>query len=97
VDGHVTIYSCEASNFAAFGPYTVTFEPDNGDAAIPVPVSDGNTVTAPNPAPTKSGYTFAGWYTSNDGGQTLSATAFDFNTPITADITLYAKWEENNG
>ena len=29
------------------------------------------------------------------GGATLSDTAFDFNTPITKDITLYAKWAVN--
>jgi uncharacterized repeat protein (TIGR02543 family) len=44
--------------------------------------------------PTKTDYTFAGWYTSTDSGTTLSATAFDFTgTTITGDITLYAKWE----
>ena len=37
-------------------------------------------------------YSFAGWYTSTDEGVTLSTNAFDFNTPITSSITLYAKW-----
>ncbi|HOZ88929.1 MAG TPA: InlB B-repeat-containing protein [Bacilli bacterium] len=32
----------------------------------------------------KNGYTFAGWF--------LAGTAFDFNDPITDDITLIAKW-----
>lgn len=35
---------------------------------------------------------FFGWYTSTDDGTTLAETAFDFNTPIESDITLYAKW-----
>ena len=32
-------------------------------------------------------YEFAGWYTDKDCKQ-----AFDFDTPITSDMTLYAKW-----
>ena len=42
--------------------------------------------------PTKTGYTFGGWYTDNATFQT-----FDFeNTAITDDITLFAKWTINN-
>ena len=43
--------------------------------------------------PTRTGYDFKGWYTSADGGDTLSDSPFDFNTPIKADLTLYAKWQ----
>ncbi len=39
--------------------------------------------------PTKSGYTFDGWYT--DSGFN---TSFDKTAAITTDIDLYAKWEE---
>ena len=42
--------------------------------------------------PVKNGNSFLGWYTSNDDGISLSDEAFDFETQITADITLYAKW-----
>lgn len=44
--------------------------------------------------PTKEGYIFKGWYlvTSTDP-ETLSDTAFDFDTAITGDITLKAVWE----
>ena len=45
-----------------------------------------------DPAKTEEEYKFAGWFTSDDEGITLSATPFDFNTPITESITLYAKW-----
>ena len=37
--------------------------------------------------PTASGYTFGGWYTDKN-----CTSAFDFNTEITDDKTLYAKW-----
>lgn len=42
---------------------------------------------APATASTKAGLTFAGWYSDAD-----LTTAFDFATPITADLVLYAKW-----
>ena len=54
----------------------------------------GNVATAPA-LPKKVGYIFDGWYTSEDGGVTLSETAFDFSTAINGDITLYAKWIQN--
>lgn len=39
--------------------------------------------------PTAEGYVFRGWYTT-----AACTTEFDFNTPIAADTTLYAKWDE---
>ncbi len=44
--------------------------------------------TAKQPTdPIRSGYSFASWYTSPNGGQ-----AFDFHTAIIGDIRLYAHW-----
>lgn len=48
-------------------------------------------VTTPTSNPTKAGYIFGGWYSSNDGGMTLDD-EFDFNTPVTENLTIYAKW-----
>ena len=79
---------------AAFIPiptYKVTFSTDGGTEAAEQTVEENGRAERPS-APAKDGFTFAGWYTSADGGTTLSETVFDFNTPITADITLYAKW-----
>src|ERR1700752_3751505 len=45
----------------------------------------------PPVTPTRTGYTFSGWY--SDVGL---INAFSFATPIIADITLYAKWTLNN-
>ena len=73
--------------------YTVTFNTNGGSEVASQSVASGKTATAPT-APTKDGYVFKDWYTSSDSGTTLSDTAFDFATAITADITLYAKWEE---
>lgn len=43
------------------------------------------------PKPTKSGYTFGGWYTASSGGTKVSNTY----TP-TGNITLYAHWSANS-
>lgn len=50
-------------------------------------VPEGTFATKPATAPTKEGNLFEGWYTE----QTMT-NRFDFYTPITKDITLYAKW-----
>ena len=72
--------------------YTVTF---NAYGGTPVPpaqeVEYGLTATKPD-APTLKGYTFAFWYLGDDE---QNATAYDFNTPVTENITLYANWEKN--
>ena len=64
--------------------YTVTFK--DGDTETLVKVVENQKVPKPTD-PTKEGYTFEGWYKEG------STTPFDFSTPITADIKLYAKWE----
>lgn len=70
--------------------YTVTFNTDGGSTVDPKLVAEGNYAQQPAD-PTKDGYTFGGWYTDvgcTDGNE------FDFeNTPITADLPLYAKWD----
>ena len=40
--------------------------------------------------PTRENYNFENWYSDSS-----LTTAFDFNAPITADTTIYAKWLEN--
>lgn len=40
-------------------------------------------------APSKSGYTFNGWFAAPTGGTALSS---PFSPPGTSDITLYAQW-----
>ncbi len=63
--------------------YTVTFNSNGGTSIDPQTVESGSTITAPA-TPTQDGYTFSGWY--------LDGSPYDFNTPVTADITLTAQW-----
>lgn len=73
--------------------FLVQFNTLGGSIVDDQKVEKYKTATAPA-SPTKTGYTFDGWYTSSDEGTTLE-TEFDFTTPITSDITLYAKWTAN--
>ena len=67
--------------------YTIIFN-SNGHGTAPATqtVTYGNKVTKPSD-PTDSGYKFGGWYTDS-----ACTTAYDFNTAVTANVTLYAKW-----
>ena len=65
--------------------FTVTFNSKGGSAVATQTIEKGKTATEPK-APTKTGYTFKGWY---DG-----STKVTFPYEVTKDITLTAKWEE---
>jgi uncharacterized repeat protein (TIGR02543 family) len=68
-------------------PVLVTFDSQGGSAVNAQTVDQGELVTEPA-APTKTDYTFAGWY--KEPGCT-NPWDFDSDT-VTADMTLYAKW-----
>ena len=70
--------------------YTITFNSNDGTSVAPKDINAGEKLTEPTPAPTKVGFTFDGWYEDS----TFSK-KFDFDTPITDSMTLYAKWTEN--
>ncbi len=70
--------------------YTITFEEDGGTAVLDITADFNATIVAPTP-PTKTGYTFAGWY--SDVGLT---TAYTFATMPAQNQTLYAKWTPND-
>ena len=67
------------------GAYTVTFLSDGEHTAPPQIRANA---PADRPAdPTKEGYTFIGWYNGES--------EWNFETPVTADLTLTAKWQIN--
>ena len=63
---------------------TVSFDSNGGSTVDAQQVELNQPATEPA-APTKIGYTFAGWYTAEDEG-------YAFSAAVTANITLYAKW-----
>lgn len=64
--------------------HTVTFISDGQTTTRTV--SDGEAVAAPVD-PSIPGKVFGGWYTSS-----AYTTRYDFDTPVTSDIRLYARW-----
>ena len=69
--------------------FTVSFDTDGGNAIDAKKITEGKTVSAPaNPVKTAEeyDYTFLGWY--------VGEAEWDFNTPITEDVTVVAKWKE---
>lgn len=67
--------------------YTVSFDLNAEGMSIDEQVVDENTKLAQPQVPEREGYDFAGWYTDEDCTQ-----AYDFDVPVTGDMTLYAKW-----
>ena len=65
---------------------TVTFNSNGGSAVDSQTVRIGSTATRPTD-PTRTGYTFAGWYSDKE-----LTTLYDFSAEVTQNITLYAKW-----
>ena len=68
--------------------YSITFEENGGTEQTDL--TGQTALPNPLPIPTKSGYTFLGWY--YDSSFTNAAIADD---SLTSDVTLYAKWQLN--
>ena len=65
--------------------YTVIFNSDGGTVIPNQIIEENKTIVKPT-NPTKKGYKFVGWYLNNK--------AYNFNTKVTSNITLIAKWEK---
>ena len=59
-------------------------------------VADGGTVDISMYVPTRLGYTFTGWFESDDNGETLAVAPVDKDTVYTSDTKLYAGWRANS-
>lgn len=68
--------------------YTVTFESNGGSEVEAQVIAEGEKVTEPED-PMREGFNFEDWYL--DAELTL---LYDFESPVTEDITLYAEWTE---
>lgn len=67
-------------------PVPVTFDSQGGSAVAGQTVEHGTPVDRPAD-PTRSGYSFTGWYTTAGG-----STPYAFETLVTEPVTIYAHW-----
>ena len=81
VTSDITLYAVWVEDVTVF---RVTFDSKGGSEVEQQIVAEGYTATEPD-APTKEDASFEGWLDS-------SGNPFDFDTKITADMTLTAKW-----
>ena len=89
-DGSLYYINDSGALFALKGApsWRVSFDAANGTSATSVYVKRGAAVTRPAD-PVRAGYDFDGWYIDP-----ACSTAWDFDAPVRADMTLYAKWIE---
>ncbi len=87
VTADITVYAQWTTN-----QYTVTFNHNYSGATEPYATKSlayNTSLGANMPGnPVRTGYAFAGWNTAAIG----AGTTFDATTPVTADITVYARW-----
>lgn len=71
------------------GKVTVSFNTKGGNQIPSIEVGYDTIAVAPAD-PVMEHYSFQGWYTDE-----ALTTVFSFDTPVTSDLTLYAKWKLN--
>ena len=71
--------------------HTIAFDTDGGSEVASIMQDYGTTIAKPTD-PTKTGYTFAGWYTD---AACTNAWNFGSNMLADHDMTLYARWVRN--
>lgn len=85
----ITVFTLtEINKEAAVNTYTITFNSLKGSTVDSQVIAEGKLVQKPID-PVREGYDFKGWYL--DPG---CNTRYDFSTPVTKDLELYALWEE---
>lgn len=84
IKSNTTVYAKWTAN-----DYEVSFITEHSDAPASQNVKYNGTAKDPGKL-SAEGYTFIGWYTD-----ATYSTKFDFNTPITGDTKVYAKWEKS--
>jgi uncharacterized repeat protein (TIGR02543 family) len=71
--------------------YTVTFDPNGGTVTSETSTTGTSWRLASLPTPTRTGYTFNGWFTDTTGStQVTTSTTFSSNS------TIYARWAFKN-
>lgn len=85
---------CKMSNTLTFTvqnpTYTVTFNPNGGSTPTANKSVTYSETYGSLPTPSRTGYSFKGWYTSASGGNKVESGT---KVSITSNQTLYAQWE----
>lgn len=84
VNANITLYAKWVPQKERF---SVTFNSNGGSSVLEQVIIDGEKASKPTD-PTRGEFTFEGWY-QDEALETL----YDFETPVTSNITLYAKWK----
>ena len=71
------------------GTFVVIFHTNGGSNVNPQNIISGNKASKPSPDPTRSGYTFTGWYKEPDCN-----TTYTFNETVNSNTTIYAGWKK---
>lgn len=82
VDSNTTLYAKWHGDYV-----TLTMELGNGQAATSVQVKYGEKASKPSDPAPSGDKVFGGWFSDS-----ACTTAFSFDTPLTANMTIYAKW-----
>ncbi len=90
--GNITLYAIW-HNDSDTSSFIVMFESNGGTGIATQLIESGEKVVEPaEESITNEGFKFLGWFTSDDGGTTLSTEPYDFDTAVSSNFTLYAKW-----
>jgi len=81
---------CDNGNDPQFETYTVTFNADNGAENTTQTITEGSKATKPT-NPIKNGYGLVYWFNESTGQE------WNFDTIITENITLKARWGQDLG
>ena len=73
-----------------YSKYEVSFSANGGTVGTPFVDRDYGQTIGTLPTPTRTGYTFKGWWTSVSGGTQISP-----STKVTDHVTYYAHWQIN--
>ncbi len=88
--GNATIYAHWKEETPVATTYTITFNANGGSVSPASGTTNTSGYLTSLPTPSRSGYTFDGWYTSSSGGTSVTATSYKFSSSI----TIYAHWKE---
>ena len=79
-----------SSSFGTTIKYTATYDANGGDCGQTLGYATSNATAVTLPTPTRSGYTFMGWYTAASNGTRVGGAGDSYT--LSANITLYAQW-----